>query len=57
MAQDINGERFCVLSDNDRFKTFSYETKLNTKVVTKKPKKVAKIDCKRVFKEINQCMR
>lgn len=57
MAQDVNGNRFCVLSDNSRFKTFSYETKTNTKAVAKKPKKVEKINCQRVFREINQCMR
>ena len=57
MAQDVNGNRFCVLSDNSRFKTFSHETKVNTKTTIKKPKKVAKINCQRVFKEINQCMR
>lgn len=57
MAQDVNGDRFCVLSDNSRFKTFSHETKVNNRAVAKKSKKIAKIDCKRVFREINQCMR
>ena len=57
MAQDVNGNRFCVLSDNSRFKTFSHETKVNNKAVAKKSKKVPKINCQRVFKEVNQCMR
>jgi hypothetical protein len=57
MAQDVNNRSFCVLGDNGLFKPLSFKTSTNNKKTIKKPKIKAKINCGRVFKEINQCMK
>ena len=60
MAQDVTNRRFCVIKNNLNFiKTDPIKTNTGASVSKrlKLAKKHVKIDCSRVFKEANQCMR
>lgn len=54
MAHDIDNRLFCVLSD---FNQNTIEFKQIKKKPLKTAKKPLKIDCQRVFRDINSCMK
>ena len=54
MAIDTSGTRFCVLG-NDRFK--EYPIKKNETNKVKKKTNKNKVNCQKIFREINKCMR
>lgn len=54
MAHDVDNRLFCVLSD---FKQIPIEHKEGKKKPLKTARKPLKIDCQRVFRDINSCMK